>query len=59
MVIHYYTFHEKSKQRYLNNKDKVLIPYSKQYYYDNRLARLQYYHNNIDVRKNIIMNVGL
>jgi len=42
---------EKSKQYYLNNKDKLLLTYSKQYYYDNRLARLQYYHKNIDVRK--------
>ncbi len=41
---------EKRKQYYLNNKDKLLT-YSKQYYYDNRLARLQYYHDNIDVRK--------
>ena len=41
---------EKRKQYYLNNKDKLLT-YSKQYYYDNRLARLQYYHDNLDVRK--------
>ena len=34
---------EKRKQYYLNNKDKLLT-YSKQYYNDNRLARLQYYY---------------
>jgi hypothetical protein len=49
---------EKSKQYYLNNKDKLLT-YSKQYYYDNRLARLQYHYKNIDVRKNIIVSIGL
>ena len=49
---------EKRKQYYLNNRDKLLTN-SKQYYYDNRNARLQYYYNNIDVRKNIIMNTGL
>ena len=49
----------KSKQRYLHNKDKLLITYSKQYYYDNRLARLQYYYNNKDVRKKIKMNIEL
>ncbi len=41
---------EKRKQYYLNNKDKLLT-YSKQYYYDNRNARLQYYYDNLDVRK--------
>ena len=41
---------EKRKQYYLNNKEKLLT-YSKQYYYDNRNARLQYYYNNLDVRK--------
>ncbi len=47
---------ERRKQYYLNNKDKLLT-YSKQYYYENRPARLQYYHNNIDVRKTS-MNIG-
>ena len=41
---------EKRKQYYINNRDKLLT-YSKQYYCDNRLARLKYYYNNIDVRK--------
>ena len=49
---------EKRKQYYLNNKDKLLT-YSKQNYYDNRNARLQYYYDNLDVRNNIIMNIGL
>ena len=47
---------EKRKQYYLNNKDKLLT-YSKQYNHDNRLARLQYYYDNIDVRKKK-MNIG-
>ncbi len=42
---------EKRKRFYLNNKDEILT-HSKQYQYDNRLARLQYNYDNIDVRKN-------
>jgi hypothetical protein len=42
---------DKRKQYYLSNKDKILTN-SKQYYHDNRLARLQYYYDNIDVRNN-------
>ena len=41
---------EKRKQYYLNNKDKLLT-YSKQYYYDNRNARLQYYYDNREERQ--------
>ena len=41
---------EKRKQYYINNKDKLLT-YSKQYYYDNRNARLQYYYDNREERQ--------
>ncbi len=52
-------FKEKIKQHYLNNKDKLLT-YSKQYYHDKRLARLQYYYDNLDVIIIIIIiNIGL
>jgi hypothetical protein len=49
---------KKDKQYYVNNWDKLLT-YSKQYYCENRLAILQYYHDNIEVRKKLIMSIGL
>jgi hypothetical protein len=49
---------EKRKQYYLNNRDKILT-YSRQYYYDNRIARLNYHYDNIEVRKDIVMIIGL
>jgi hypothetical protein len=49
---------EKRKQYYINNRDKISTN-SKQDYNDNRLVRLQYYYDDIDIRKKYNSIIGL